>query len=237
MTFVLNNDIVDIQQMNTFTDDTANFLSTKLDLLRESPGGLKLNPQLTSFLTTLCFHHIRIWQNYAKLLFTKIMLNRSYLHVICCLNSACFLALVSDMFSLLTLHFYCFYIYSLRLYQVWIYGLGELLNLFRGLKYNPLKKRVDSVFEEFDTQRFILGAMIFSIFLFLFPTVLIFYLIFTMARLVCHFIQELLVLHSYLTDSIARRLLSEDECPETKSTFQQNENLSLLNKIIYGHNF
>ena len=89
--FVLNNDIVDIQQMNTFTDDTANFLSTKLDLLRESPGGLKLNPQLTSFLTTLCFHHIRIWQNYAKLLFTKIMLNRSYLHVICCLNSACFL--------------------------------------------------------------------------------------------------------------------------------------------------
>merc|ERR1711911_529335 len=90
-TFVLNNDIVDIQQMNTFTDDTANFLSTKLDLLRESPGGLKLNPQLTSFLTTLCFHHIRIWQNYAKLLFTKIMLNRSYLHVICCLNSACFL--------------------------------------------------------------------------------------------------------------------------------------------------
>ena len=48
-------------------------------------------------------------------------------------------ALVSDMFSLLTLHFYCFYIYSLRLYQLWIYGLGELLNLFRGLKYNPLK--------------------------------------------------------------------------------------------------
>ena len=43
------------------------------------------------------------------------------------------------MFSLLTLHFYCFYIYSLRLYQVWIYGLGEFLNLFRGLKYNPLK--------------------------------------------------------------------------------------------------
>ena len=77
--------------MNTFTDDTANFLSTKLDLLRESPGGLKLNPQLTSFLTTLCFHHIRIWQNYAKLLFTKIMLNRSYLYVICCLNSAFFL--------------------------------------------------------------------------------------------------------------------------------------------------
>ena len=164
--FVSNNDLLDIQQMNTFTDDTANFLSTKLDLLRESPGGLKLNPQLTSFLTKLCFHHIRIWQNYAKLLFAKIMLNKSYLYIICCLNSACFLgngmaifilwtrailwlvkareqkyiqfhqrrhsywALVSDMFSLLTLHFYCFYIYSLRLYQVWIYGLGEFLNLF-----------------------------------------------------------------------------------------------------------
>ena len=187
------------------------------------------------------------------------------------------------MFSLLTLHFYCFYIYSLRLYQVWIYGLGEFLNLFRGLKYNPLKvcyptninvktneyiqKRVDSVFEQFDTQRFILGAMIFSIFIFLFPTVLIFYLIFTMARFVCHFVQdclhvfqqdqkisgifgkifsqnqlcklskEFLVLHSYLIDSIARRLLSADECPETNPTFQKDENLSLLNKIIYGHNF
>ena len=56
-------------------------------------------------------------------------------------------------------------------------------------------------------------------------------------NLLCKLNKELLVLHSYLTDSIARRLLSEDECPETKSTFQQNENLSLLNKIIYGHNF
>ena len=89
--FVSNNDLLDIQQMNTFTDDTANFLSTKLDLLRESPGGLKLNPQLTSFLTKLCFHHIRIWQNYAKLLFAKIMVNRSYFYIICCWNSACFL--------------------------------------------------------------------------------------------------------------------------------------------------
>ena len=56
-------------------------------------------------------------------------------------------------------------------------------------------------------------------------------------NLLCKLNKELLVLHSYLTDSSARRLLSEDECPETKSTFQQNENLSLLNKIIYGHNF
>ena len=56
-------------------------------------------------------------------------------------------------------------------------------------------------------------------------------------NLLCKLNKELLVLHSYLIDSIARRLLSEDECPETKSTFQQNENLSLLNKIIYGHNF
>jgi len=58
-----------------------------------------------------------------------------------------------------------------------------------------------------------------------------------MARLICHFIQELLVVHCYLIDSITRGLLSADECPETKSTFQQNEKLSLLNKIIYGHNF
>ena len=56
-------------------------------------------------------------------------------------------------------------------------------------------------------------------------------------NLLCKLIKELLVLHSLLIDSIARRFLSADECPETKSTFQQNENLSLLNKIIYGHNF
>ena len=46
-----------------------------------------------------------------------------------------------------------------------------------------------------------------------------------------------MVLNSYLFDVIARKLLSADECPETKSPFHRDENLSLLNKIIYGHNF
>ena len=108
---------------------------------------------------------------------------------------------VSPTKSLLTLHFYCFYIYSLRLYQVWIYGLGEFWNLFRGLKYNPLKKRVDTIYEEFDTLRFILGAMIFSIFLFLFPTVLVFYLVFTTMRLACRLITFIVSIPSSLLHS------------------------------------
>ena len=50
----------------TYVDVAADFLSQKLNWLRQSPGGLKLNPQLTGFLTQLCYHHIMIWQNYAK---------------------------------------------------------------------------------------------------------------------------------------------------------------------------
>ena len=55
-----------------------------------------------------------------------------------CLNRL-FKGFFADLLTAMTLHFYCFYIYSLRLYQLWTYGLKELWNLFRGLKYNQLK--------------------------------------------------------------------------------------------------
>ena len=191
-----------------------------LDWLKHSPGGIKLNPQMTSFLTKLCYHHVRIWQSYAKLILARLIEHQAYILALGKISISAFSSFLSISFSVFTLHFYCFYVYALRLYQVWIYGLGEFWNLFRGLKYNPLKCRVDTIYEEFDTLRFILGAMIFSIFLFLFPTVLIFYLVFTLMRTGCLLIK--------FTLTIPNRLMHRRQTKTGTSSF--------VMKVISGNN-
>ena len=52
-----------------------------------------------------------------------------------------------------------------------------------------LQDRVDSIYEADDTSRFILGALLFSIVLFIFPTVLLFYIVFVILRLLCKVLQ------------------------------------------------
>merc|ERR1711953_710928 len=209
-----------IDTTEIYVDVAADFLSQKLNWLKQSPGGLKLNPQLTGFLTQLCYHHIMIWQNYAKHVLFQID-NYGHCVLYCSYFSIPFtLAIIADLVSLLTLHFYCFYIYSLRLYQFWIHALGDFWRLFRGLKFNPLKKRVDSIYEERDTDRFILGAMLFSIFIFLLPTVLTFYLLFASIRLLCVVIQTIIFIPKELV---------------FPSPINNKSNISLPKKILYGH--
>jgi phosphatidylinositol glycan class Q protein len=54
------------------------------------------------------------------------------------------LALLDDIISLLTIHIFCLYTYAQRLFQLQTSVLIELGRLFRGKKYNPLRKRVRS---------------------------------------------------------------------------------------------
>lgn len=93
----------------------------------------------------------------------------------------------------------CFYYIAARFHHLELVVLSSLWKLFRGLKYNPLKNRIDSsnygiVFvclwfmclshysiAEFD--QLLLGTVLLTLLVFLFPTTAVYYIFFTIMRL------------------------------------------------------
>lgn len=151
------------------------------------PIGLKLNLPLNKFLGNFFLHHVRLWLEYLRTglegISSSVSLQRLTLMVLSltCLGFTFLLAAASDVLSLLTFHVYCFYIYAARLFQIQLAGMISLSRLFRGKKWNPLRARVDTLPDggEF---RFFTGTLFFAILCFLFPTMALYYAIFTALR-------------------------------------------------------
>lgn len=90
------------------------------------------------------------------------------------------IALFSDLLSLLTVHIYCFYTASARIFHWQLTIIVSLFHLFRGKKHNVLRNRIDSC--DYDLDQLLLGTILFTLLFFLLPTVIVFYLTFTSAR-------------------------------------------------------
>jgi phosphatidylinositol N-acetylglucosaminyltransferase subunit Q len=90
------------------------------------------------------------------------------------------IALISDLISLLTIHIYSFYVASARIYHSQLTIIGSLFHLFRGKKHNVLRNRIDSC--DYDLDQLLLGTILFTLLVFLLPTVLVFYITFALAR-------------------------------------------------------
>src|SRR5690349_7707190 len=69
---------------------------------------------------------------------------------------------------------------SIRLYQLQVTALIALWRLFRGKKFNPLRRRVDSM--NYDAQQLFLGTLLFTALLFLLPTTTVYYAVFLSVR-------------------------------------------------------
>ena len=91
------------------------------------------------------------------------------------------ISLFSDLLSLLTVHIYCFYTASARIFHWQLTIIVSLFHLFRGKKHNVLRNRIDSC--DYDLDQLLLGTILFTLLFFLLPTVLVFYITFTSARL------------------------------------------------------
>ena len=88
----------------------------------------------------------------------------------------------SDLLSLLTIHIYCFYAASARIFHWQLSSIVSLFHLFRGKKHNVLRNRMDSC--DYDLDQLLLGTILFTLLFFLLPTVAVFYLTFTAARII-----------------------------------------------------
>uniref|UniRef100_A0A915IMD6 Uncharacterized protein n=1 Tax=Romanomermis culicivorax TaxID=13658 RepID=A0A915IMD6_ROMCU len=103
----------------------------------------------------------------------------------------------------------------------------SLWRLFRGKKFNPLRNRVDSA--EYESQQLLFGTLVFTIFVFLMPTVLTYYCVFAYLRILRHIVTK-----------IARFFLKycNNDCELTVSAvFQQAEFLGrtvLCGNINFG---
>ncbi|KAK2916225.1 hypothetical protein QQF64_024702 [Cirrhinus molitorella] len=163
-------------------DRVAKELQELLEWLMGAPAGLKMNKALDQVLGRFFLYHIHLWISYIHLMSPFIERILWYVGLSACLGLTFALSVLSDIVALLTFHIYCFYVYGARLYCLKIYGLSSLWRLFRGKKWNVLRQRVDSC--SYDLDQLFIGTLLFTILLFLLPTTALYYLVFTLLRLV-----------------------------------------------------
>lgn len=167
---------------------TVTVLKSLVGWLVGYPAGLKINLGLTSFLGELILWLIYIWVGtwHAPCCADSLEWTHPWKHlawlpvwlvggagVAVGLTGA--LAAVCDLLALATLHLRWFYYLESRIYA-WHFSLiRSLYHLFRGKKYNVLHRRIDSC--DYDVEQLIIGTMLFTILIFLFPTISVYYLV------------------------------------------------------------
>lgn len=165
----------------SFAENVISRLESLLHTLMEMPAGLKLNRPLNSTLGQFFLYHIYLLRTYVSIMKPVYMAIAGVVSLFGMCGLTCILSIMCDLFSLATVHIFCFYGYAARLYSFQTYSLSALWRLFRGKKWNQLKSRVDSYSYQYD-QLFI-GSISFTIVVFLLPTVLLYYSVFLTLRL------------------------------------------------------
>lgn len=99
------------------------------------------------------------------------------------------LAAALDVTSVLTMHVRWFYTGSARIYMHQLRTLAAFWRLFRGKKWNVLRSRIDSC--DYDIDQLLLGTVLFTVLFFLFPTIAVYYVYFSLLRLGLAVAQEL----------------------------------------------
>ncbi|PKS11244.1 hypothetical protein jhhlp_003005 [Lomentospora prolificans] len=161
---------------------TVEALQTSITWLMGWPAGLKLNNELAAFLGDLFLWVIDYWSGFIDLLQPALP------HIIWFIGFSSFggasmpLAMFSDLLSALTIHIYSFYLASARIFNWQLSILISLFHLFRGKKHNVLRNRIDSC--DYDLDQLLVGTIVFTLLVFLLPTVLVFYLNFAIARMI-----------------------------------------------------
>ncbi|XP_054730182.1 uncharacterized protein LOC129238960 [Anastrepha obliqua] len=189
---------------------TSHLVIRKLRLLlrslKGSPIGLKLNEHLNNFLLDCFNYHIDLWAKFLDLIEPIVLQLFVPIALLGLIGLSFQLASLPVLISIIGLHAHCFYIYTAVLYKVEIKGIQVLWKVMLGKRYNVLKNRVES--HNYVTRQLYLATIFFTALLFLFPTVLVYYVVFTSLRL-CIYLVNLLVqvLRRNLLDFPLQRLL------------------------------
>lgn len=154
-------------------------LDDLMNSLTNNPAGMKLNEPVNTALASFFQYHMHLWKTF--MMFSRYRTIWYVLYGSSCLGLSVCCALFADFISLLTLHILCFDVYASRLAKVTTSSLNSLWRVFRGRKWNPLRCRTDTV--RLDTRQQFITTLLFTILLFLLPTVIVYFVVFKALRL------------------------------------------------------
>ncbi|KAF6201240.1 hypothetical protein GE061_005687 [Apolygus lucorum] len=197
------------------TEELLEFIKYMIKWLMGSPAGLKLNYPLNYILGNFFLYNIYLWWTFLGLIRPLLEVGFNAFLKLGFLGILLQIAILADMFSLVTFHLYCIYIYAARLYEFQIKGILSLSKIFLGRKRNPEPDKVDSC--PYSTEQLFVGTVCFTVLLFLLPTTLVYYVVFTLIRLgfICfggiltraRFLLQILPLYSSVIWTVYPRLL------------------------------
>ncbi|KAL9102526.1 MAG: hypothetical protein Q9163_002335 [Psora crenata] len=175
-------------QINTVLNGwTIEGLMNMISWLMDWPAGLKLNNELAVFLGGLFLFMIDYWRSWVVSLQPLLPAIIYFIGFASFAGATMPIALFSDLLSILTIHIYCFYTASARIFNWQLTIIMSLFHLFRGKKHNILRNRIDSC--DYDLDQLLLGTILFTLLFFLLPTIAVFYLTFTSARMAIIFLK------------------------------------------------
>ncbi|CAK1596160.1 unnamed protein product [Parnassius mnemosyne] len=183
-----------------FLEKLVNSMYSLLKWLMGSPAGLKLNNAFNKMLGKYFSYHIELWWLFLDVSGEKLDLILHLYKYIGYLGFTFQAAIIADMICLATFHSYCIYVYAARLFNIQISGLTALLRLFVGRKYNPLRGGIDSC--EYTNQELFVGTVAFTILLLLLPTTVMYYIVFTLFRVLSILVQYILAKSIYLIQTL-----------------------------------
>ncbi|EJD03990.1 Gpi1-domain-containing protein [Fomitiporia mediterranea MF3/22] len=165
-----------------------------VDSMRESiswldnwPAGLKLNTELSRFFFLIFNALLEFWSVVLIYISYALPTIIELIGISGVLGMTMILACTSDLVSLLTAHLFMAYTVVRVAFRTQLLTTNSLYNLFRGKRYNVLRRRLDSWY--YDLDQLLLGAMLFTLSSFLFPTVLVYYVLFALTRLALQSLQ------------------------------------------------
>ncbi|CAG4979821.1 unnamed protein product [Colias eurytheme] len=165
----------------------VNSMYSLLKWLMGAPAGLKLNNAFNKMLGKYFSYHVELWWLFLDVSGERLDFILHIYQYLGYFGLTFQAAIISDMLCITTFHSYCIYVYAARLFNIQISGLIALLRLFVGRKYNPLRGTIDSC--EYTNQELFVGTVAFTILLLLLPTTLMYYIVFTMFRILSLFVQ------------------------------------------------
>ncbi|XP_072394539.1 phosphatidylinositol N-acetylglucosaminyltransferase subunit Q [Diabrotica undecimpunctata] len=175
---------------NTF-EGIVSSLKGLLLYLMGSPIGLKLNYGFNNFLGQFFLYHISLWRIFLQGAHPIFVSNFKYFMLPGALGFSYQIAMVSDIIAIATFHSYCIYVNAARIFNLQLKCLSSLWRVVIGRKFNPLRNRVDSC--QYSHNQLFIGTLSFTILLFLLPTTAMYYVVFSIFRLVTLFIDRLLL--------------------------------------------
>lgn len=187
------------------------------------PAGFKLNNELGLFMGNMFLWSLKVWQEFissgAIYSITGSISRESVGHsrgiieriiqVLCFCGFSFFLGAVADLTNIITFHIYCCYYSSTRIFNRQVNTIKSLCQLFRGKKYNVLRKRVDNLdnyskvpAQYFEIDQMLVGTLMFIVLVLLLPTIFAFYVTFFCVQMVklgiMNLIESILIVLNFL---------------------------------------